>query len=235
MDSYMVWKKWTVCHVHFAGMLAKFLTQVHLTILRTVGSRLSALVPPCTPHRNKRLTKWIFGLILKLAVQLKISGQNRLKMHSVCREKTALSKQNTLIITVAQMCVKSTMQHYSVSMSIHVTVPRNNINQTNRNPAFMSVHDLKTHKSTHAHVYTLPTGQYRADIWFCGSVTTLAVNVFTETACLHYCRAHASPMKEHCLELFFQHRTGKLQVIYAKFIHGHVTSLWKCHHFKSNI
>lgn len=102
------------------------------------------------------------------------------------------------------------MQHHSVSMSIHVTVPRNNINQTNRNPAFMSVHDLKTHKSTHAHVYILPTGQYWADIWFGGSLTTLAVNVFTETACLHYCRAHASPMKEQCLEVFFQQGNCRL-------------------------
>lgn len=99
----------------------------------------------------------------------------------------------------------------------------------------MSVHDLKTHKSTHAHVYILPAGQYWADIWFCGSLTTLVVKVFTETACLHYCRAHASPVKEHCLEVFFQCITGKLQVIYAKCIHGHVTSLWKCHHFNSKI
>lgn len=125
----------------------------------------------------------------KISCAAQISGQNRLKMHSVCTEKTALNKQNASIVTVAQMCVKSTMQHHSVSMSIHVTVPRNNINQTNRNPAFMSVHDLKTHKSTHAHVYILPTGQYWADIWFCGSLTILAVNVFTEMACLHYCRA----------------------------------------------
>lgn len=169
----------------------------------------------------------------KISCADQISGRNRLKMHSVRTEKTALNKQNTLVVTVEQMCVKSTMQHHSVSMSIHVTVPRNNINQTNRNPAFMSVHDLKTHKSTHAHVYILPSGQYWADIWFGGSLTTLAVNVFTETACLHYCRAHASPMKEQCLEVFFP--TGKLQVIYAKCIHGHVTSLRKCHRFNSNI